>query len=345
MDEYVRGIFVGKREDAPAGGDWVRIKRGVYLDRLECEAETFWEYNRLATVARQIAVTLTRRQAQWEPVFTGEAALIAHGYPTWLGAPEIIAWRSDGRRVQTSTELEKVSFADFEVPAVTCTTLDGRRCGSTNMSVSHILTVDPIEAVVDIVRRGHPAQALTAMSALMAKHSNFTNFNQALSRPLAEETRQLFKIFADELVRYRARLLAIVEVADPGVVGPGEAAVRWILAAITDITAVITQFPVSFGNRRFFLDAAIPEKKCCFEFDGTTKSRDSESQLSFTERQRYLTNAGWKVFRVTWPMVKSILKTARDIAQFLAANDIAVHAPKRELWVPLPSELLVPARW
>lgn len=345
MIEPVYGIYVGPFEEAPDGGQWVKIRRGVYLDQGSLPDLPYWEINRHITRARMVGVSQTRLVDESLPVFTGECALIAQGVNTWLGAADLTAWRADGTPKYSACRLPEMVIDDHKVPPVTYSSRDGRRVGCENAQSLQLETTMPTEAILDLIRGGHPVQVFAAAGDIMRKVSGYTNSQQQRTRPLAEAFRDELMGMVVNLRKFRKRAVELVSAIDPGVYGPGEAFLRWVLLSISDLQLVQTQFPVRIRGLRYFLDAAIPSKKCCFEFDGSSKSGTPESQVEFTRRQQNLTNAGWKIYRLTWSSIYQWMRTVHEIAVFLAGNGVPVTRPLRHTWVALPSGLLVRERW
>ena len=66
------------------------------------------------------------------------------------------------------------------------------------------------------------------------------------------------------------------------------------------LTAEIEFEVVVKGDRRIYLDIAIPDKKICIEYDGIYWHDKNEPTIAIKdkERDKYLTSIGWRVFRI-----------------------------------------------
>lgn len=107
----------------------------------------------------------------------------------------------------------------------------------------------------------------------------------------------------------------------------GETQLRLILLS-EKLPPFSEQYEIIVAGRRFFADFAFPELKIVVEFDGRIKYTEyaptQEVLIAEREREKMLTNAGWRVLRFDWNMVVKRAEYVRAvIAQAVEAVEDA----------------------
>ncbi len=341
MEEVTQnGLFITRRSKLPECRDFVRIYRGVYLDSaiVPITEDAPWKTRQTVTELRCEAVAMTRKSQDAVPIFTGEAALCLWGIDTWFSVPDLQAWRSDGEQIRWRCTLPEVSVHGVVVASCKYNTLQGKRLGSEVYFKGGCLVVSPVEAVVDLARSGHPVQIIMAASAVLREMSDFTQFDQDGPRVEAAKVQQEMIALLQAAPRLSRTAIAAVEAADPGCEGPGEAYLRWLLSCVTDISRVDTQRLIRVNGKEYYVDAAVRNSDCGWEFDGYGKvDKNSESRGNFVNRQNALTNAKAKMMRLSPADYVNPAVALQKVVNHLRDCGISVHPPTKCLYKSFPA--------
>ncbi|WP_278314185.1 DUF559 domain-containing protein [Lolliginicoccus levis] len=102
-----------------------------------------------------------------------------------------------------------------------------------------------------------------------------------------------------------ARLRALAGLVDPGAESPRETELRLLLLR-AGLPRPVTQFEVRDARGRFIgrTDLAWPRWKVAVEYEGSHHFTDPEQARRDAERGNRLLRAGWRVVRVTGPMMR-----------------------------------------
>ena len=106
------------------------------------------------------------------------------------------------------------------------------------------------------------------------------------------------------------------------VMSPGETLLR--LALIEYGLSPIVQCPVQTATRTYHGDLGLPEQYIIFEFDGKVKysgAYGGPQRVLLEEKQRMddIVNAGWRVIRISWDMLRS---DTRQLEYILKQNHL-----------------------
>ena len=172
--------------------------------------------------------------------------------------------------------------------------------------VSGLLTEHPYDALIRCAMHDDALQAFALGCSALRKWCDFSNFSQDVCRGRAEVIRKklLSRLERAEGHRGCVRARRILGSIDPGCDNPAEAALTWVVRALSPYE-VSTQYELSAGGRRFFVDIAIPHTKLIIEFDGIEKLGSTQGEFdrakrSWVQREQALQDKGWRFLRVSW---------------------------------------------
>lgn len=99
----------------------------------------------------------------------------------------------------------------------------------------------------------------------------------------------------------------MIALADARSESVAETLTRLVLVQ-NNLKGFVPQYQVILGGERFRVDFAWEQEKLILEFDGELKysgryGEPTEVIRAERRREKALTNAGWRVIRVNWPMV------------------------------------------
>ncbi len=326
---------------------YVRIRQGIYLPSSYLPQEApRWKTRRVITEARALSVSL-KAQGTPPPVLTMESALILQDVTTWTNTADITYRVHSNRGKRCSRRLAGINVEGVGVCAVAERQLMSKVPRTDTVKVKGVLSAPLDIAALDCARFLHPLPGLVAVSGVLTRFSTFNRWNQPESRAAAEYMRN--QILSDlEAVSGRqgtVQAAELVKIADPGLQTPGESYLWWLLHCILPddlIKDLVTQFPIDLGWNTYFPDAALPQRKICFEFDGYGKIHENERE--FLRRQRALQQAGWIPIRIDQGQLDNPDALVAFLLDELRRNAILAHHPRGRLWRPLTRELLSPTR-
>lgn len=326
---------------------YVRIRRGIYLPA-DCLPENAarWHVRRIVSEARILSATVNR-QGLPPPIFTLESALVVHGLSTWTNTVDVSYRLELNRGRRLARTLAPIHTRDVDVPAVRERQLVSAPSSHKTISINGALTGSLEVVALDCGRFLHPLSAVVAVSSILTHASAFDRRNLSQSR---EAESKVKLILQDGLTTISGlngcrQAAAVLGIADAGLQTPGEGYLWWLLhCMLPDETRnhLVTQLPVWLEGRWYYPDAALPERKICFEFDGLGKIKENERD--FLSRQRAFLRAGWKPIRVDQRQLDSPDALVYYLLSELRKNGIPAHYPCGPLWQPLTLELLDPRR-
>ncbi|MFT0847937.1 hypothetical protein VR010_09290 [Actinomycetaceae bacterium L2_0104] len=206
----------------------------------------------------------------------------------------------------------------------------------------------PLRVVaLDCARFLHPLAAVVAVSSILRHASDFDVRRLPMCRAVEAKARALIKTDIATVSRRRGcrQAVAVLDIADAGLQTPGEGYLWWLLHCMLpgDIRrSLVTQWPIILGGKKYFPDAALPERKILFEFDGFGKI--TENERDFLSRQRALLAAGWVIIRVDQSQLNDPTALIGYLMRELRSSGVPSHYPSGALWKPLTRGLLDPRR-
>ena len=144
--------------------------------------------------------------------------------------------------------------------------------------------------------------------------------------------------------RFRSWARSVILAARAGTESVGEGFLLWLLAcALPEKTArnVVTQQPVRCGHRMRRIDAALPELRVGFEFDGGGKLvADPNAARAFLQRHRELEQAGWQLVRLSSGLMLKPAAALSQLREDCQERGVPLRRRPGPLWVPVPRECL-----
>ncbi|MFT0847841.1 hypothetical protein VR010_08810 [Actinomycetaceae bacterium L2_0104] len=326
---------------------YIRIRRGIYLPR-SCVPEDAprWKIRHTVTKARALSASL-KRYGTAPPVLTLESALAVLGMNTWTNTADVSYRIESNRGSRTSRMLPAVKVDGVAVGAVTERQLLGMAPDEKRLRACGVATASLATIALDCARFLHPLSALVAVSSVLTRLSEFDRWKPERSRALERAGRESIRAKLVPIAGWRGsrRAASVVDAADAGLQTPGEGYLWWLLRCMLPekhLRHLVTQYPISLEGQNYFPDAALPEDKVLFEFDGFGKMQETER--AFLARQRALTWAGWTPIRVDQGQLARPEFLIRHLLRELRGCGVAAHYPRGPLWKPLTDDLLAPER-
>jgi len=269
-------------------GAWERVCRGAFVAGGDDLSGHVGALARIEAVHHRLAAP------HW---FSHESAALLWGLSLWR-VPDVTHVRQGchpGRRRD---------------PAVLRHTggLDEARC----TVVAGLPVTDPVLTAVDCARSLPPLDALVVVDGAL--------------RAGADRAAVLAMLDERQGRNGTARARVVVEVADPGAESPWESATRFVLLR-DGLPAPATQVSVRTRLGTFWADLGWEQWKVLLEYDGRTKYLDIATMMREKRRHDALTEAGWRVLRVTREDVFDRSGLGRRVRSWLPADVPEVRRP------------------
>jgi very-short-patch-repair endonuclease len=259
-------------------GEWTRVGRGAYLPT---DAE---RTARRSALARVVA---THHRLTAPHVFSHDSAALLWGLPLWA-LPRVVhvyQRRRPGPRRDPTVRRHLGALAD-----ATVTTVGG-------LPVTTLA-----QTAVDCARTMPPRAALVVVDAAL----------RAGASP--EEMARLLAL--DPSGRGCARARAVVELGDAGAESPQETALRFVILR-AGLPRPETQVRIESRLGTFWADLGWAAWRVVLEYDGRQKYADLDSLVREKRRHDALTEAGWRVIRVTKEDLASPAALVARVQRFL----------------------------
>lgn len=279
-----------------ARGEWVRVRRGAYVETAALDGDLFVRSRQLALAC----IDAVCRQSRLDAVVSHSSAALVWGLPL------------------------------FRLPDRTHVIQTSRRAGNAAPDVvRHLRSADATAAVE---RRGvlvttlartvvDCAQMLGARGGMVVADAAFA---AAASR---DECEQMLAGLAGARGVRTAR--AVVAHADDGAESPGETLARCALLCV-GLPVPQTQVAVTTRLGTFWADLGWPEWRLLVEFDGAVKYGAAPVDVVVQEkrRQEAIEEAGWRVVRLTAADLRDPAAVLRRLRRLLPPDALALIEPR-----------------
>lgn len=206
---------------------------------------------------------------------------------------------------------------------------------------------EPQTIATDLLRYGHPLQALHNVSMLLRFLSSFDRRSLETSRSRGEIWRKEMSLVFRELKGARGirKARAVLAAADPGLESPAESIVAWALKCILpNPSDLVTQYRVPKGDGWIYIDLALPKHKVGVEVSGYGKFGDTSGSArgvarDFMARQRSLEENGWRILNITYEEAKHLKSLQITLEAAMDRFGIPTCVPDKPLWEPTTPEL------
>ncbi len=328
---------------AIAGGQLLKIRRGVYLPRELIPPDTpHWQVASMVTQARALSLTLARKASS--PVVTMDAALMLHGIDTWLSTADVV-FRSESKNRRSRQSFPSVRTESMRIARASERRLFAAPSSEETIEVKGVRTAPLWMIAGDCARFLHPMQAFAAVSGILRRVASFDRNDLDHSRLLEGSYRQELHLLngLERPLSGNRQARAVIAAADAGSENPGEAFVLWLLHCMCWSRGkmqeqIETQIRVDTQWNRYFGDIGFPLRKVIVEFDGASKIPGNERK--FLDRQRDLLNGGWTVIRVGSSQLDNPAQLIQYLTTSLVRHGIKAGYPQGPLWKPLPAAIM-----
>lgn len=285
--------------------------------------------------ARLLAMQLS---GNGDRVFIGASALVARGIPLWEANPDVYVWASSRRGHKS---LRAVQVEAVRVPAVSVRWSVVPPDALELAQIEGIKVEGIVGAGVRMALFSEHLSAFVALCMLLNRQSQFSVFTQDRDRQRSDVLRESMLARLEQCARGKEtipfrRAERLIVAADPGCENPAEAALLWVVKSVSAFE-VVTQLEIIVNGRRYFADIAIPELMIIFEFDGIGKLGKNESDFArakreWIQRENDLRNAGWTIYRFSWPDYEDLEKLRVLVSEILGHFQASIPSAAQALW-------------
>ncbi|SPT53074.1 Uncharacterised protein [Actinomyces bovis] len=304
-----------------------------------------WQQQQQLSLARCVAAAARNRHAI---ALTHESAALVHGL--WVRSPEPdVHLAFDAHPGHSRISLPAFQLSEVQPPIPSAPSRSGPQLRRRFMqltedelvTVSGLRVTSWLRTAVDCCFDLPPQAAVTVVDSAL----------RALLRPsrtrLRSEEQTWTALRAELLKRVLARgprkgsrrARAVAQAADPWSESPGESQVR-LRAVALGLPPLVSQHELRIRVRgqvrRFFIDLAWPGlgpgAGVALEFDGRSKYGSAQDLWDEKSRQDALTNAGWKVLRLTGEHLRDCSSLDEELCACLPAQVVRVARPVAALW-------------
>lgn len=339
----------------------LRLRRGLYVPAGCIPEESSPKVVcRQLTIARALAVDQAM-SAPPRPEFTMEAAMVVYGIPVWSMAPDIAHRRRGSESRRPPQRMPSITWRQIAVPGALERQLVSATTHEPPMEMDGLLIAPFAQVAVDCARYLHPMPATVAVSSMLRWLAGFDRTNAPAGRLAEEELRTEMLNLVGELSNHGCRQADdVICAADAGVENAEQGYLLWILQCMTApvstfashgrkrITTVAgkdltTQHEINAFGKRYFATFALPSRRVVVELD--REKEEMRSNDDPVQRHRDMTNAGWKVVRVSRSQLRHPELLVMHLLRELQRCGVQAVWPSGRLWRPVPEEILAWMDW
>ncbi|CAM3212652.1 hypothetical protein ACSL103130_12990 [Actinomyces slackii] len=314
-----------------------RVMRGVYI-KLELDRQR-WEQRFTVSLGRAMAALRTTPSAR---CLTHTSAALVHGLSMWTQEPDVYL-ALPSRPQRCTVLLPTFHFPATGEPVVVqrAGVYDARvrihrRCLEVADEeievVSGVAVTTILRTAFDAACDEPPANALSIADAALRRYCQPDLWHPEACQDRLAQARAYWDAL---LERHRGRrglprARAVLAVASPWAMLPGESVLRWLVLSL-GLPAPSLQRLVVTRRGEYFIDLCWPEFGIALEFDGRLKYRTEDDVFAEKLRQDAIHDLGWDFLRVTWQDLQDMAALADRLLRLFPASVVAGLRPPRDL--------------